>query len=202
MDLIQNVALGAGLAWASGIRLYAVLFLTGLLARFQVISLPETMGLLTHPVVLSASGTMFIAEFLADKIPAFDTVWDAIHTFIRIPAGALLAAGSLGTMDPAYVAAAAIVGGMIATTSHAAKAGGRAMLNTSPEPISNWTASLAEDVAAPLGLALAIKFPLLFLGLLGVFLIVAFFFLRFLLRAVRGLFARSRSRTGPSPSAP
>ncbi len=201
MDLIQNVALGAGLAWASGIRLYAVLFLTGLLARFQVISLPETMGLLTHPVVLSASGTMFIAEFLADKIPAFDTVWDAIHTFIRIPAGALLAAGSLGTMDPAYVAAAAIVGGMIATTSHATKAGSRAMLNTSPEPISNWTASLAEDVAAPLGLALAIKFPLVFLGLLGVFLIVAFFFLRFLLRAVRGLFARARSRAGPSPSA-
>lgn len=202
MDLIQNVALGAGLAWASGIRLYAVLFLTGVLARFGAITLPDTMDLLTHPVVLGASGTMFVAEFLADKIPAFDTIWDAVHTFIRIPAGALLAAGSLGSMDPAYVAAAAIVGGVIASTSHATKAGSRAMLNTSPEPISNWAASLTEDVAAPLGLALALKFPLVFLGLLGVFLIVAFFFLRFLLRAVRALFMRARSRANPTPSTP
>lgn len=200
MDLIQNVALGAGLAWASGIRLYAVLFLTGLLARFSVITLPDTMELLTHPVVLGASGTMFVAEFLADKIPAFDTIWDAVHTFIRIPAGALLAAGSLGSMDPAYIAAAAIFGGVIASTSHATKAGSRALINTSPEPISNWTASFTEDVAAPLGLALAIKFPLVFLGLLGVFLIVAFFFVRFLLRALRGLFARVRGRPAPSVS--
>lgn len=200
MDLIQNVALGAGLAWASGIRLYAVLFLTGLLARYGFVTLPDTMGLLTHPVVLGASGTMFVAEFLADKIPAFDTIWDAVHTFIRIPAGALLAAGSLGSMDPAYIAAAAIFGGVIASTSHATKAGGRVLINTSPEPVSNWTASLTEDVAAPLGLALAIKFPLAFLGLLGVFLIVAFFFVRFLLRAVRGLFARTRGRAGPSVS--
>jgi Domain of unknown function (DUF4126) len=192
VDLIQNIALGAGLAWASGIRLYAVLFLSGLMARFGFVTLPETLEIMTHPIVMTASGTMFVAEFLADKIPAFDSIWDAIHTFIRIPAGALLAAGSLGTMDPAYIAAAAIVGGVIASSSHATKAGSRAIINTSPEPISNWTASFAEDLIAPAGLALAIKFPLVFLGFLLIFLIVAFFLIRFLIRSMRNLLARVR----------
>jgi hypothetical protein len=195
MDLIQNIALGAGLAWAGGIRLYAVLFLTGVMAKFGFLALPDTLNVVTHPAVLTASGVMFVAEFLADKIPAFDTVWDAVHTFIRIPAGALLAAGSLGNMDPAYVAVAAIVGGVIASSSHATKAGSRAMINTSPEPLSNWTASFAEDVIAPAGLAIAIKFPLVFLGLLVVFLVIAVVLLRFLVRAVRNLFARA---SGPA----
>ncbi len=140
---------------------------------------------------------MFVAEFLADKIPGFDTIWDAVHTFIRIPAGAILAAGSLGSMDPAYVTAAAIVGGMIASTSHATKASTRALINASPEPFSNWTASLAEDVIAPAGLAIAFKFPLLFLALLLVFLIVAIILVRYIVRGLRNLLARLR---GPTPS--
>ncbi len=192
MDVIQNIALAAGLAWASGIRLYAALFLTGMLAKFGAIEVPESLHFLTHPAVHAASGTMFVAEFLADKIPGFDTLWDAIHTFIRIPAGAMLAAGSMGSMDPAYMAAAAIVGGMIASTSHATKASGRALINTSPEPFSNWGASLAEDVITPAGLAIAFKFPLLFLALLAVFLIVAIILIRTLAKAVRNLLAHLR----------
>ncbi|MFN0300274.1 MAG: DUF4126 domain-containing protein [Burkholderiales bacterium] len=199
--MIQNIALGAGLAWASGIRLYAALFLTGILATFGIVDLPYSLHLVTHPIVLTASGVMFVAEFLADKIPGFDTVWDAVHTFIRIPAGAILAAGSLGSMDPAYVAAAAIVGGMIASTSHATKTSTRALINASPEPFSNWTASLAEDVIAPAGLAIAFKFPLLFLALLVVFLIAAIILIRYIMRGLRNLVARLRGPT-PSPQQP
>ncbi len=194
MDLIHSVALAAGLAWASGFRLYAALFLTGLLAYFGLLELPSSLALLTHPLVLAASAIMLVAEFLADKIPGFDSIWDAVHTFIRIPAGAILAAGSLGSMDPAYIAAAAILGGVIASTSHATKAGSRALINTSPEPFSNWSASLAEDLLAPAGLAIAFKFPVLFLALLAVFLIVAVLLIRFLIKAMRALLARLGGR--------
>ncbi len=190
MEFVQHIALAAGLAWASGIRLYAALFLTGILARFGMVDLPDALQLIMHPMVLGASGVMFLAEFLADKIPGFDTLWDALHTFIRIPAGAILAAGSMGSMDPAYMVAAAIAGGMITSASHATKAGSRALINTSPEPFSNWGASLAEDVIAPAGLAIAFKFPLLFLALLVVFLIVAITLVRFLVRSVRTLLRR------------
>ena len=194
MDLIHSVALAAGLAWARGFRLYAALFLPGLLAYFGLLELPSSLALLTHPLVLAASGIMLVAEFLADKIPGFDSIWDAVHTFIRIPAGAILAAGSLGSMDPAYIAAAAILGGVIASTSHATKAGSRALINTSPEPFSNWSASLAEDLLAPPGLAIAFKFPVLFLALLAVFLIVAVLLIRFLIKAMRALLARLGGR--------
>jgi Domain of unknown function (DUF4126) len=190
MELIQSIALAAGLAWASGFRLYATVFLTGALAHFGLLDLPASLTLLTHPVVLAASGTMFVAEFLADKVPGFDSIWDAIHTFIRIPAGAVLAAGSLGAMDPAVIAAAAILGGVIASTSHATKAGSRALINTSPEPLSNWSASLAEDVLAPAGLVIAFKFPLLFLLLLAVFLVAAILLIRFLVQSLQALLAK------------
>jgi Domain of unknown function (DUF4126) len=197
MDLTQPIALAAGLAWASGFRLYGTLLLTGGLAHFGLIDLPPSLALLTHPVVMTASGAMFVAEFLADKMPGFDSIWDAVHTFIRIPAGALLAAGSFGSMDPGYVVAAAILGGFIASASHATKAGSRALVNTSPEPFSNWAASLTEDMLAPAGLAIAFKFPLLFLALLAVFLIVAILLIRFLIKALRALLARL-SRSAPA----
>lgn len=203
MELIQSIGLAAGLAWASGFRLYVALFLTGVLAHFGLLELPASLALLTHPVVLAASGTMLVAEFLADKIPGFDSLWDAVHTFIRIPAGAILAAGSLGSMDPAYIAAAAILGGVIASTSHATKAGSRALINTSPEPFSNWAASLTEDLLAPAGLAIAFKFPLLFLALLAVFLVVAMFLIRFLVKSLRALLGRlGRTPTAASSRPP
>ncbi|MSQ19531.1 MAG: DUF4126 domain-containing protein [Betaproteobacteria bacterium] len=201
--MIQSIGLAAGLAWASGFRLYVALFLTGVLAHFGLLELPASLALLTHPVVLAASGTMLVAEFLADKIPGFDSLWDAVHTFIRIPAGAILAAGSLGSMDPAYIAAAAILGGVIASTSHATKAGSRALINTSPEPFSNWAASLTEDLLAPAGLAIAFKFPLLFLALLAVFLVVAMFLIRFLVKSLRALLGRlGRTPTAASSRPP
>jgi len=173
MQIAETIALAAGLAWASGIRLYLVVFLAGMLARFDVLELPDTLDVLSHPAVLAASGFMLAVEFVADKVPAVDSLWDAIHTFVRIPAGAFLAAAALGAADPAWVAVAAILGGALATGAHLTKAGSRAMINTSPEPFSNWTASFAEDVLVPAGLLAALKTPLLFLGALVVFVLLA-----------------------------
>jgi hypothetical protein len=170
MNLIESIALAAGLSWASGIRLYATLFAAGLLSRLGLLDLPAALRPLGHDWVLLASGIMLLAEFAADKVPGFDSLWDAVHTFIRIPAGAVLAAGALGHLDPVWMVLAAVLGGAVAAGSHAAKAGSRALINTSPEPFSNWAASSFEDVAAPLGLWAAVKWPLMFLLLLAVFL--------------------------------
>jgi hypothetical protein len=197
VDSLHSVALAAGLAWASGIRLYAVLFLAGALAHLGYLALPPGLTVLSHPVVLGASGAMALAEFIADKVPAFDSLWDAVHTFIRVPAGAFLAAAALGEADPAWVAAAAILGGMIASGSHLTKAGSRALINASPEPFSNWTASAAEDVLVPVGFLAALKAPLLFLAALVVFLALAVWLVPKLLRAVRGVFRRLARGTVP-----
>jgi hypothetical protein len=197
LDLIHQLALAGGLAWASGFRLYAALFVTGLAARFGWVDLPASLELLSHPWVLGASGLMFCVEFFADKIPMLDSLWDAIHTFIRIPAGALLAAGAMGQMDPTLTAVAAILGGAIATGAHATKAGTRALINTSPEPVSNWTASAAEDVAVPVGLATAIHFPVLFLVLLAAFVIVAIWVVPKLWRALRWMLRRLQLHPEP-----
>lgn len=190
VDSLHSVALAAGLAWASGIRLYGVLFLAGALAHFGYLALPPGLAILQHPLVLGASALMAVGEFVADKVPAFDSLWDGLHTFIRVPAGAFLAAAALGEADPAWVAAAAIVGGMIASGSHLAKAGGRALVNASPEPFSNWTVSLAEDLLVPAGFVAAIVAPLAFLVALALFLAAALWLLPKLLRAVRRLYRR------------
>jgi len=190
MDWLHSVALAAGLAWASGIRLYATLFLAGALAHFGYLTLPPALEVLQHPLVLGASGVMTLGEFLADKVPAFDSVWDAVHTFIRVPAGAFLAAAALGQTDPAWIAAAAILGGMVASGAHLTKAGLRAVINTSPEPFSNWAVSAGEDLLVPIGFLAAIKAPILFLGLLAVFLIAAAWLLPKLFRAAKRIFAR------------
>jgi hypothetical protein len=190
MDWLQEIALAAGLAWASGIRLYAVLLTAGALAHFGYLDLPPALEVLQHPLVIGAAGVMAAGEFVADKVPTFDSVWDAIHTFIRIPAGAFLAAAALGQADPVWIAVAAILGGVIASGTHATKAGTRAMINTSPEPFSNWAASLGEDVLVPVGFLAAIKWPLLFLGALVAFLVAAAWLLPKLLRAAARMFRR------------
>lgn len=160
MDAIHTIAIGAGLAWASGMRLYAVMFAAGMLAHFGVVALPGHLAVLTHPMVIGASGFMFFIEFFADKIPGVDSLWDAIHTFIRIPAGALLAAASLGvSADPAWVMVAGILGGTLAGSSHFAKAGSRALINSSPEPFSNWAASFGEEALVAGVLWLAFAYP-------------------------------------------
>ena len=193
MDQVTNIALALALAWASGIRLYAVLFLVGLAGHFHWFdwSAPKSFELLSHPLVLGTTGFMLFIEFFADKIPAVDSIWDAIHTFIRIPAGALLAAGVIGAGDgPAWALAAGLLGGTITAGTHFMKAGGRAAINTSPEPVSNWAASFTEDAAVLGGLWLAIQHPVVFIILLVLFVLLTIWLLPKLYRFIRAIFTR------------
>jgi len=159
-DTWQLIALAAALGIASGLRLYAVLFIVGAAGYLGFIDLPAGLAALAHPLVLAASGFMCFVEFFADKVPGVDSLWDVVHTLIRIPAGAALAAGVFGDSSSAMMLAAAILGGTLAAGSHFTKASSRAVINTSPEPFSNWAASLTEDVAVGGLLWLAIAHPL------------------------------------------
>lgn len=186
MDL-PEIAVAAALAWGAGLRAYLVIFLVGLAGALGWFQLPEHLRLLQHPLVLGASGFMSFVEFFADKLPWVDSVWDAVHSFIRIPAGAALAAAVFGDSGAAVALAAAILGGTLAAGVHFAKAGTRAALNTSPEPFSNWSASLAEDALVPAGLWLAAAHPLAFFALLLLFLVAAALLLRIIWRGLRRL---------------
>jgi Domain of unknown function (DUF4126) len=186
---LPDIAIAAALAWGSGLRAYAVIFAVGLAGALGWIELPEHLRLLEHPLVLGASGLMTAVEFFADKLPWLDSVWDAAHSFIRIPAGAALAAAVFGDSGAAVALAAAILGGTLAAGVHLAKAGSRAAINTSPEPFTNWSASLAEDAIVPLGLWLAVVHPILFFVLLALFLLGAALLLRVIWRGLRRLLA-------------
>jgi hypothetical protein len=190
MDMAQTIALSAGLAWASGLRLYLVVFLAGVLSYFGYLHLPSTLAVLQHPLVIAVAGIMAFAELIADKVPAFDSVWDGFQTFIRIPAGALLAALALGDADPAWMVAAGLIGGTITAGTHFAKAGSRLAINTSPEPFSNWLASFGEDGLVLGGLWTMLASPVLFLVLLAVFMIVAVLAIRLFARLLAGVFRR------------
>ena len=192
MDIWTEIAVAAVLAWASGIRLYAAVFVFGLLQRFGYVSLPGDLALLSHDWVLYASGGMLVGEFLADKIPAFDSGWDALHTFIRIPGGAALAYAALADYGPEAQLAAALIGGSITTGTHLGKSGLRAAINHSPEPFSNWTASFTEDGLVIAGLWLAWQHPWVFLALLLLFLLMLAWLLPKLWRFVRAMFRRIR----------
>ncbi|MCP5287803.1 MAG: DUF4126 domain-containing protein [Burkholderiaceae bacterium] len=189
----ELLALAAALGWASGMRLYAVVFLTGLAGYLGWVPLPDGLKLLEQPALLWASGIMLAVEFLADKIPVVDSMWDAVHTFIRVPAGAALAAGVFGFDGSQMALVAGLMGGTLAATSHAAKASTRAAVNTSPEPFSNIGLSLLGDAAVPTLLWLAWEHPLGFAVVLGVgvlasvvLLVLTFKFLRALLRRLFG----------------
>lgn len=192
MDMIPPWALATGLAWASGFRLYAAVFVVGLLGRLDIMDLPQDLDVLEHPWVLIASGTLLAGEFIADKIPAFDSLWDAFHTFVRIPAGAFLAWGAMGDNGPAAQFTAALVGGFITSGTHLFKSGGRALINGSPEPFSNWTASFSEDGLLLLGLWLAIQHPWVFLVLLVLFMALVIWLVPKLLRLFGRIFRRLR----------
>lgn len=183
------IALSMGAAWASGINLYATILVLGLMGNSGTMPLPESMQIVQEPVVIGASALMYAVEFFADKFPGVDTGWDAIHTFIRIPAGAALAAAATGNVDPSISLAAAIVGGSLAAATHATKAGSRVMINTSPEPVSNWAASISEDLAVFGGLWLALNHPLLFLAALMIFVILLIWLLPKMWRAIKKVFA-------------
>ena len=188
MDQLHHIAgiiaLTMGVAWASGINLYASILVLGILGATGNMVLPPELAILSNPLVLGAAGVMYVVEFIADKIPGVDTGWDSIHTFIRIPAGALLAAGAVGDVNPAVALAAGILGGGLAAGSHAAKAGTRVLINTSPEPFTNWAASIGEDIVVVAGLWTALHHPLLFIFLLVIFL---FFLVWLLPRIWRGI---------------
>jgi hypothetical protein len=197
MDPLTAIATAAGLGWASGMRLYAVLFGLGLLHHAGIHVLPADLQLLAHPAVMTVSGLLFSFEFFADKIPGVDSVWDAVHTFVRIPAGAVLAAAAVASADPGLALAAGLLGGVVAAGTHFTKAGGRALINTSPEPFSNWIASLTEDFLSVLGLIAALKYPLLFLALLAIFFLAALWLLPRLWRGVKRVFTTIRRLPSP-----
>ena len=188
--LIQTLALTLGVAWASGINLYAAVAVLGVGGGLGYVDLPPTLQVVQDPLVIVAAGFMYCVQFMADKTPGVDSGWDAVHTFIRIPAGAALAAGAVGDVTPALAVAAGLLGGTVTAATHATKAGSRVLINTSPEPFSNWTASLAEDAAVPLGLWLAVVQPWVFLALLVVFLVAAALLARVIWRGLKSVFSR------------
>ena len=185
-SMIQIIALTMGVAWASGINLYATVATLGLAGASGYIDLPDSLAVVEDPLVIMAACFMYCVEFFADKTPGVDTGWDAIHTFIRIPAGALLAAGAVGEVDPALAVAVGLVGGGITAATHSAKAGSRVLINTSPEPFSNWAASFAEDIAVFGGLWIALNYPLLFAVLFVLFMLLLAWLLPRVWRGIRG----------------
>ena len=185
VDTPQLLALAAALGWASGLRLYAAVFLAGMAGWLGWVELPAGLRVLEHPAVLGASGFMLFVEFFADKIPYLDSVWDAVHTAIRIPAGAALAAGALGADSEAMTWIAALLGGSLAATSHATKMTARAAVNTSPEPFSNIALSLAEDGLVVFMLWLSATHPVAFAIVLIVSVVLAVILLVVLIRFLR-----------------
>jgi hypothetical protein len=206
-QITATLAMTMGLAWASGINLYATLLTLGFLANSGNIVLPPDLQIVANPAVMAAAGLMYCVEFFADKTPGVDTGWDAIHTFIRIPAGAMLAAGAVGELSPAAELAAAIVGGGMAAGSHLTKAGSRVLINTSPEPFSNWAASVGEDMAVVAGVWAALQHPLVFLAALVLFILLMVWLLpkiwngiRKIFRAIAGSFGTAAEQQSGSDS--
>ncbi len=207
MDPLHTVtatlALTMGVAWASGINLYASIFMLGALGATGNLVLPPDLQLLANPVVMMAAGGMYCLEFIADKVPGLDTGWDAIHTFIRIPAGALLAAGAVGEVNAPLALAAGLVGAGLSAGSHATKAGSRVLINASPEPFTNWVASISEDVAVIGGLWTALYHPRLFLCLLFLLILLAIWLLPRIWQGVKQVFfSLGRLFSGGPPRSP
>lgn len=202
MDTLHSVTLAMGAAWASGINLYAAVFMLGYLGATGHVALPPELQVLTDPLVLVAAGFMYCVEFFADKTPGLDTGWDAIHSFIRIPAGAALAAGAVAEVGPAAEIAALIIGGGLAASTHATKAGSRVLINTSPEPFTNWTASVAEDLTVIGGLWVALNYPWAFLAALTVFILLIAWLLPKLWRGIKAVASRIARFFGGGKQAP
>lgn len=192
MEQLDNItaliALTMGVGWASGINLYATVAMLGVMSNMGHISLPSELQIVADPLVMFAAMAMYAVEFCADKVPGVDTGWDGLHTFIRIPAGAALAASAVGDISPAVELAAALTGGSLAASSHAVKAGSRVLINTSPEPFSNWTASITEDIAVLTGIWAALYHPELFLIALVVFVGLSIWLLPKLWRGIKRVF--------------
>ncbi len=190
METIQAISLTLGVAWAAGINLYAAILVLGYLGSSGSVVLPPDLQILTNPAVMMAAGFMYCVEFFADKVPGVDTGWDTLHTFIRIPAGALLAAGMAQGLDmgPAAELVALILGGGLSATSHLTKAGSRVLINTSPEPFTNWAASITEDLVVIGGLWASLQHPWLFILALVGFILIVIWLLPKIWRALKRVF--------------
>lgn len=204
MGGLETLALAAGSAWAAGINLYATVLVLGLMDLFGVATLPNELSVLSSPLVLGMAALLFCIEFVADKVPGVDSLWDMLHTFIRIPAGAYLAASTAAGMDfglpeeTAYIAAL-VMGGVISGGSHLSKATSRAAINTSPEPFTNWFASFVEDFLAIGAVILAVFAPMVLLGIIGLFIVLAIWLLPKLIRTLIRLFrGPKREETEPA----
>ena len=190
METASMIAIALGVAWASGIKLYAAVLTLGVLGATGNVVLPEKLQVLTNPWVIGCAGFMYVMEFVADKIPGLDSAWDALHTFIRIPAGAGLAVGAVGSVDPVVATTAFLAGGAMSTGSFGTKMSTRLAINTSPEPFSNWGASIFEDFAVALGLYTALHHPVVFLVFLAAFIGLVIWLLPKILRAIQRVFMR------------
>jgi len=195
-QLISTIAIAMGASWVSGINLYAAVATLGLLGRFSHLRLPGELEVLTSWWVIGIAVVLYVIEFVADKVPYVDSTWDVIHTFIRVPAGAVLAASAFGDFDRSIQVIALLLGGGLALSSHGTKAATRAMLNASPEPVSNWIASIAEDIVAVLSVVASVFVPVLIFVIVGAGLLISFLVFRRILRffrqvakSIRGWFA-------------
>ncbi|HZS03772.1 MAG TPA: DUF4126 domain-containing protein [Blastocatellia bacterium] len=202
MDWLTTLGMAMGSAWLSGINLYATVLTLGLLERFGHVRLPGNMSALGEWWVIGVAGALYVIEFVADKIPAVDSVWDAIHTFIRVPAGAILAASAFANFDPVVSTVALLVGGGVALSSHGTKAATRLAANTSPEPFTNIGLSLAEDVVTFGSAILMVFHPVVILAVVIVFLLVAVWIVPKIIRALRRMVKRLRGFFGSESAAP
>jgi len=196
MEIVSIIAATLGVAWASGINLYAAMVMLGWLGSTGQIDLPPGLEVLESPAVMLAAALMYCVEFFADKVPGVDTGWDALHSFIRIPAGAMLAAGAISPLGPEAELAGLILGGTLSAGSHFTKAGSRVLINTSPEPFSNWTASISEDLLVIAGLWTALNHPVLFILLLIVFVALVIWLAPKIWRGVKSICGRIRGWFG------
>lgn len=210
MGTIEALSLAMGTAWTSGINLYATVAALGIAGRAEMIRLPPDLEVLTHPAVIAIACIMYVIEFFADKVPYVDSGWDVLHTFIRVPAGAILAARSLGDINPALELAALLAGGSIALVAHGAKATTRLAINASPEPFSNWAASFTEDIAVLGSIWMIFNHPIIMIGLILTFLALVIWLVPKIFRAAKRGFQALRNKlrgvkpdqttpTGPSP---
>jgi hypothetical protein len=198
-DTIGVLGLALGSAFTAGINLYATVAVLGLAAQAGAIQLPPELQLLAHPAVIAVALLLYVVEFFADKTPYLDSAWDAVHTFIRVPAGAILAARSLGPVSPPLELVAILAGGSVALAAHATKASTRLAINASPEPVSNWIASLAEDVTALIGIWMIFNHPFVMLSFVLVFVVTVAWMAPRIWRGLRNLFQRSRKPTDGEP---
>ena len=193
MEWFSTLALALGSAWTSGINLYATVSVLGLLQKFSAVKLPGGLDVLDNWWIIAVAGGLYLVEFVADKVPYVDSVWDVIHTFIRVPAGAAVAYAATNEMDATVMIIATLLGGGFALSSHGTKAALRAGANLSPEPVSNWVLSIIEDIIAFAGTILAVIAPVLIVIILGIFLIFFVWFAPKVFRAIAKLFRGIRA---------